>query len=381
MQTSRNLFRRHPFVCSFVVFVGLFFAFATWSELTAPPPKTLDYAKPIITGEGAIICPRSLLLDLRADHGPSAVFSVFTAISNRAEKVHALGCEEVRGGIPVTAHQMTEPFENYVSVSFNGGPLGALFTMGGELENLEGAVPSRTAESGGALAKATETARMEFQKSFASLDKPSPNLRWFEDQTESGADAQESATLVTPYGSCIELIGNTSAGYGLLFDGNYYHDPQGKGTFLDGTYQSRLAAIHAAEDYCHKWYISERDKPPNQARDSHIWFTPEDEPLPVSDQALAGSEESTLSSSLPAPIERQDPPPTVATNFVWATQPNGNDQLIGPKGACATLSGTTSNDLQGLRMTLSDGTTSVFQSGQKVAAMQAAEDYCRTQAP
>lgn len=87
-----------------------------------------------------------------------------------------------------------------------------------------------------------------------------PNLRWFDDQVD-GADSQESATLVTPYGPCIDLVGDNSAEFSSLFVGNYYHAPHEKGA-IAGNYQGRLTAIHAAENYCHKWYISERNKPP-----------------------------------------------------------------------------------------------------------------------
>jgi len=124
-----------------ILFVS-FLAFDRWAGLTAPPSKKLDYAKPIITGDGAIICPQSLLLDVRTDHGPDAIFSAFTAISNRAEKAHAIGCEEIIGGLPVAAHRLAPPFEDYVSVSFSGGPVGELFTMEGDLENSEGAIPT-----------------------------------------------------------------------------------------------------------------------------------------------------------------------------------------------------------------------------------------------
>jgi hypothetical protein len=46
--------------------------------------------------------------------------------------------------------------------------------------------------------------------------------------------------------------------------GNYYLEPYEQGTIL-GNYQDRLRVIHAAEDYCHKWYIAERGKPLNMA--------------------------------------------------------------------------------------------------------------------
>ena len=140
MQTSRNVFRRHPFITSFVIIAGVFFAFARWADMTTPPPKKLDYAKPIVTSEGAIICPQALFYDIRADHGPQAVYEVFGALTHRAEKAHALGCDEITGGIPVTAHRMTHPLEDFISVTFPGIQTGEFFTMEGNLENSEGAV-------------------------------------------------------------------------------------------------------------------------------------------------------------------------------------------------------------------------------------------------
>jgi hypothetical protein len=185
------------------------------------------------------------------------------------------------------------------------------------LENPEGTAPIRSPNEGkDALATAMESGRIDFQKSFATLDKTTPNLRWSDDQIDASDDSQESATLVTPYGPCIDLVGNTTAGYSLLFVGNYYHDSHGKGTLL-GVYQDGLTAIHAAEDDCHKWYIAERNKPPNLARDSHMWFSPEEDtasPMdqvpatPVSTSAPADPSQSLDSNPIPAPIVRQPPP-------------------------------------------------------------------------
>ncbi len=289
-----------------VVILALgFFAFAEWTNANAPQPKKLDYSKPIVTGYSAIICPQSVLSDIRADHDANALSEAFSALTNRAQKAEALGCEVIREGIPVKASKMDDSF---VSISVSGLP-GSFFTMEGELENPEGAVSVRSADGGtDALATAMESGRIEFQKAFPALDKSMPNLRWFEDQI--GGDSQESASLITPYGECMLLTGNSSAGYSLLFGGNYYHAPHEKGKIL-GSYQGRLTAIHAAEDYCHRWYLAERSKPPNVARDSHIWFTPEDEAIGPTDQAH-------VAVPVTAPIERRVPstqiPQSIAQN-------------------------------------------------------------------
>jgi hypothetical protein len=291
-----------------VILVVFFFAFAKWSGVTAPTHKKLDYAKPIITSDGAIVCPQALFYDMRADHGPKAVYEAFGAFTHRADKAHALGCEVVTGGIPVTAHRMTHPLEDFVSVTFPGNSASELFTMEAELENPEGAVPTQTFE------ETTEGARAEFQRAFPSLSKTRTNLRWFEDQIEAGADAQEFASLVTPYGPCIEFAGNTSAGYDLLFVGTSFANPHGKPTMLGGQYGNRLEAIHAAEDYCHRWYLSERSKPPNLARDSQMWFTPEEEetiPPPTETPATIVQStvpDDTVTNQPPAPIVRQPTP-------------------------------------------------------------------------
>lgn len=184
------------------------------------------------------------------------------------------------------------------------------------LEDPQAAAPLPSPkESKDALAAAMESGRINFQQSFATLNKTMPNLRWSDDQIDA-SDSQESATLVTPYGPCIDMAGNNSAGYGLLFVGNYYHDPHGKGTFLDGMYQDRLTAIHVAEDYCHKWYIAERNNPPNLARDSHMWFAPEEDTAssiaqvpaaPVSTSAPGDASQTLDSNPTPAPIVRQAP--------------------------------------------------------------------------
>lgn len=267
-QNSRNAIKKHPVLFVFLTVSMLVIAFVYLAGVNPPKYKKLDYSKLIVTGDGAIICPQRLLYDIRVDHNSNAIYEAFVALTDRSEKARNLGCEIVQGGIPVTAHRMSSPNEEYVSVGLNGAPDDSFFTMEGDLENPEGAVPTRSADAGGdAMAAAMESDRADFRKAFPTLDKTAPNLRWFKDQVE-GADSQESAMLVTPYGPCIDLVGS-SMGYSLLFVGNYYHASHKKGTIV-GSYQNCLIAIHVAEDSCHKWYISERNAPPNSARDSHI---------------------------------------------------------------------------------------------------------------
>ncbi len=59
----------------------------------------LDLTKPVFTQDYAIICPLSLFVDRREDHGPRAIEDLFTSISNRDEKAKALGCEIWQDGI------------------------------------------------------------------------------------------------------------------------------------------------------------------------------------------------------------------------------------------------------------------------------------------
>jgi len=403
-ERPRNLLQKHPFAFVVVTLALGFFAFVQWSDMNTPPPQKLDYSKPIVTGYSSMICPQSLLYDIRASHDGNALFLAFTAITGRSEKAEALGCEIVREGIPVQAKKMMG--DNFVAISISGLS-GSFFTTESQLENPEGSV-SISSPSGGmdSLATATESARVDFRKAFPTLDKSLPNLRWFQDQIE-GEDAQESASLITPYGGCIDLVGNRSAGYSLLFDGNYYHAPHEKGTIV-GVYQDRLTAIHAAEDYCHRWYLTERNEPPNVARDSHIWFAPESEATASTDQVPAaitaasspdrngvywnippaerdsmypqGISEGTQS---PAPIERVtapsvSPPLSVQKSFHWTTDANGDRKLIGSKGTCATIA---SDGPSGFHLTLSDGSTMNFDNASVAlmqSAMLSAETYCQT---
>jgi len=99
--------------------------------LAGPGPQKppLDYSRPVFTDGDAIVCPLGLLLDPRADHGPDAVFDLFTSVSNLKEKEEKLGCTEWSGGIRVEAVRMHPPFDHYVQIN------ATLFTMEGHLTN------------------------------------------------------------------------------------------------------------------------------------------------------------------------------------------------------------------------------------------------------
>ncbi|MCU1224669.1 MAG: hypothetical protein JWQ42_2762, partial [Edaphobacter sp.] len=110
-RTGKSKFH-HPF---FTIFIFLFIAVCVFCNRSQSKYeyKKLDYSKPVFTSELAIVCPKSLLLDVRADHGPAAVWDAFMSFTSRGEKARALGCEEWIGGIPVHAHRMTSPFEDF----------------------------------------------------------------------------------------------------------------------------------------------------------------------------------------------------------------------------------------------------------------------------
>lgn len=101
-------------------------------ETERQPP--LDYSSPIFTKDRTIVCPQSLFFDIRADHGPEAVYSLFTSIVSVDSKAKALGCELWRGGLSVYAHRMSPPFDDFVSVSFSRDAA-SLFTMEPHLTN------------------------------------------------------------------------------------------------------------------------------------------------------------------------------------------------------------------------------------------------------
>jgi len=147
---KKSVLLRHPIFFGAAIIVAAVIVFAP----KTPERKKLDYSKPVYTTGYAILCPQSLFFDLRADHDANAIFEVFTSISHRDEKAKALGCEVVREGIPVQAHRMDAPFNDYVAVSLMGQQDSSLFTMEAELENDEAAdspSPATASTSGRSL--------------------------------------------------------------------------------------------------------------------------------------------------------------------------------------------------------------------------------------
>jgi hypothetical protein len=249
-RARKNVLLRHPILIGFATIVILAVIFMPKGE----EYKKLDYSKPVYTGESAIVCPKSLLFDLRADHGPNAIFEAFTAVLHRDEKARALGCEIVRGGIPVTAHRMSSPYDEYVSLSLGGTQSADFFTMEGDLEN--GTSTENSANDSTGTPKTAAQVMLDgyrddlsrFQKQFPTLEKPIPNLRWFDDHVE-GADAQEDVELVTPFGPCISMIGNfwiarisqmSPVGFSAVIRNEQPRSKPQKSIANSGTYQNRV---------------------------------------------------------------------------------------------------------------------------------------------
>jgi hypothetical protein len=96
------------------------------------PNAPLNYSKPVFTTSAAIVCPMSLLFDIRTDHSPEEVADMFNSILSRSEKAKSLGCEELREGIHVSARPLQEDF---VSVGIPGVTGSRWFTIVNELTN------------------------------------------------------------------------------------------------------------------------------------------------------------------------------------------------------------------------------------------------------
>src|ERR1700676_2814282 len=93
-----------------------------------PQEPPLDYSKPVFTVDHAVVCPLGILFDQRADHGPSAVFDMFISMFSQSSKAQALGCQELHGGIRVTAVRMNLPSDlHYVQI--DGTMFGTMFTI------------------------------------------------------------------------------------------------------------------------------------------------------------------------------------------------------------------------------------------------------------
>jgi len=328
-----------------------------------------------VTGESAIICPQSLLFDIRADHDANAVLQVFTAISNRSGKAQAIGCEVIREGIAVKAEKMSAPFDYYVSISANGLP-GRFFTMESELENPEAAstVSEGSADVSASGGKISAQAMAEqgyqeelaqFQKSFSTLEEPMPNLRWFA-EIKPDADSQLTvSTLVTPFGPCIAMLNDPPTGVLLYVQNPFNHKEKGK--FL-GQYSNQEDASNAAVAYCHRSYISGQNKASTEPGGSHLWFIPDE---------TDGADLTALTPSAPvSPSSPNGSKQTLAKKLAWSTLPNGVEKLSGLNGTCATLSPQHPESDSDLTLWLSNGTTIIFPNHRMGDAVQAAQDYC-----
>jgi len=333
---KKNVLHRHPLLFGTVAIAIA----ASVLMPKSPAYQKLDYTKPIYTRDYAIICPQSLFFDIRADHDANAIFDVFTAFTGRDEKAKALGCDVVRGDIPVTAERMLSPFDTYVSVHF-AGIQGEFFTMeGGNLKNgVLQEVASQTSDTPDTPGPpAQETIESEFEKRLPTLEEPMPNLRWLPIPTlNPRPDKLEDAELVTPYGPCVEIIGNAKrTGYVVLKSNTT--------EFLGGYDTSRAAAKKTAEEYCHEWYSDEASKHQNSSQTDHMWFKPDSEersePAAEIMRAIPESDSTPpveSSSQAAAPVTPTAQPSAPPEHFTWQTEPNGDEVLIGSSGQCATL--------------------------------------------
>ena len=71
-------------------------------DTATAPVVPLDYSKPTFTTIRTIVCPMSLLLEIRAGYAPDKVADMFNSLWSRTEKAHELRCEELQPDIPVT---------------------------------------------------------------------------------------------------------------------------------------------------------------------------------------------------------------------------------------------------------------------------------------
>jgi TonB family protein len=102
------------------------------SDSGATPSVPLNYSKPVFTTSITIVCPMSLLSDIRADHSPEKVVDMFSSVFTRSDKAKSLGCQELREDIYVSASPLADEF---VSVGLPGDSGSRWFTLAGELTN------------------------------------------------------------------------------------------------------------------------------------------------------------------------------------------------------------------------------------------------------
>ena len=157
---------------------------------------------------------------------------------------------------------------------------------------------------------------MDFRKHLPAFTEPMPNLRWVPVPAfNPRPDKQDDASLVTPYGPCVDLIGNAAGtGYVVMKWNGGTTAQLGKAEFLGGYDATRSAATESAEKYCHNWYTAETSKP--QGAERPMWFTPDPEEVSAAQPAATGSspevDEDPVSSSgeVPPATETQDQNPS-----------------------------------------------------------------------
>jgi hypothetical protein len=136
--------------------------------------------------------------------------------------------------------------------------------------------------------------RLRFKDQLTHLNKPMPNLRWLPEPAAQGDfPNQMDALLVTPYGPCANLTGN-SRGYSVVTMHVNPFMPAVPSTIL-GSFADQATAATAAEKYCRDWYSVEANKPQIAARTDHMWFTPDAE------EAVDSPAETSAANSIPSP--------------------------------------------------------------------------------
>jgi hypothetical protein len=227
-----------------------------------------------------------------------------------------------------------------------------------------------------------ESDRADFQRRLPTLEEPMPNLRWFPQVAAQGDFGhQTDSLLVTPYGTCVELNGN-STGYALVTMHTNPYMPSIPSTIL-GTFANKADAARSAEKYCHEWYAAEAGKAQIAAKIDHMWFKPDMEGPPGAPAEIVKpvpeTDVTTSTGSVgqaPPPVSPAMPPAAPQEQFRWQLQPNGDEVLAGASGPCATLALSSTHDLNKVHVNFSDGSSKIYPVDQTADAMQAANDYC-----
>lgn len=124
--------RKSPIGISGIVLIaiGAFFIFSQTSGPAKKEPDrlALDFSKPIYTEKWSVICPQSIFVDVRADHGITAFRDAELSMFGRREKFAKLGCEEWNSGIRVYARRLDPPIDHYIGLSVLPGAIPMLFT-------------------------------------------------------------------------------------------------------------------------------------------------------------------------------------------------------------------------------------------------------------